>query len=94
MRQRTNVYLDQEQLTALKLIALDEHASVADLVRQAVDRLLAEKMGRGSGWSERLGATLGRLRSRLPAEVSPAEVDADVDAALDEVRRERRARRR
>lgn len=94
MRQRTNVYLDREQLTALKLLAIDEHASVADLVRQAVDRLLAEKMGRSSGWGERLDATLGRLRSRLSADVTAAEVDADVDAALDEVRAERRARRR
>ena len=40
-RRRTNIYLDDDQLDALRERALAARRSVADLVREAVDRSLA-----------------------------------------------------
>ncbi len=42
--QRTNVYLEEDQLRALKHLAAEERQSVADLVRQAVDAYLARRL--------------------------------------------------
>ncbi len=42
--QRTNIYLDEEQLRALKHLATEERQSVANLVRRAVDAYLAQRL--------------------------------------------------
>ena len=88
--QRTNIYLDEEQIRALKYLAVEEDKSLADLVREAVDRLLAERGAARTDWPARLDALLQRMRERLPQEVSPAEVESDITRASDEARRARR----
>ena len=88
--QRTNIYLDEEQIRALKYLAVEEDKSLADLVREAVDRLLAERGAARTDWPARLDALLQRMRQRLPQEVSPSEVESDITRASDEARRARR----
>lgn len=43
---RTNFYVDDERLTALKHVAATEHSSVSDLVREGIDRVIRERMRR------------------------------------------------
>ena len=38
--QRTNIYLNEDQLRLLKHLVAEENKPVADLVRQAVDQFL------------------------------------------------------
>ena len=92
--QRTNIYLDDDQLRALKHLAAEEHKSVADLVRQAVDGYLAKRLVDDAEWRQRLDQLMDRISGRIPRDVSPAEVEADITAAREEVRRAHRARRR
>lgn len=89
--QRTNIYLEEEQLRALKHLAAEERHSVADLVREAVDEYLAKRMADETLWRERLETLLTRVRSRAPAGVSAEETEADISIGRDEVRQLHRA---
>lgn len=98
MMQRTNIYLSEEQLGALRSVGALRGVPVAALVREAV----AEWLGRNGvrpipddEWARRLGELLERRR-RVAEEhgFSEAEVERDVMEAVREVRRERTARRR
>jgi Ribbon-helix-helix protein, copG family len=44
--QRTTIYLDDETHTKIKYAALDEHISMADLIRRAVDEFLKKRKTR------------------------------------------------
>ena len=95
--QRTNIYLSDEQLAALKSLAAERDVPVAGLVRQAVDSWLDAQGVRVLGedeWQRRFDALLDRRR-RLAEEidVSPEAVERDVLAAVKEVRRTHAARR-
>ena len=47
---RTNIYLDDDQLRALKHLAAEQQQSLAILVRRAVDEFLARRFSeRGAG---------------------------------------------
>jgi hypothetical protein len=91
---RTNIYLEEEQLRALKHLAAEERQSVADLVREAVDGYLAKRMADGALWRERFDTLIERVQSRIPTDIPPIEIEADVSATRDEVRRAHRAARR
>ncbi len=91
--QRTNIYLDDEQLRALKHLAAEEHASVADLVRKAIDAYLVPRFSSRKEWGLRFDDLVERIQRRMPAGVTPDEIEADITAARAEVR-EARARRR
>ncbi len=41
---RTNFYVDDERLEALKHVAMTERISVSDLVREGIDRVIRERM--------------------------------------------------
>jgi Arc/MetJ-type ribon-helix-helix transcriptional regulator len=41
---RTNFYVDDERLEALKHVATTESVSVSDLVREGIDRVIRERM--------------------------------------------------
>lgn len=91
---RTNVYLDEAQLGALRAVSESRGESVAALVRQAVDDWLAEKGMRPipvDEWERRFDALLER-RARVARRVkpAPARVERDVAAAVAEVRSARR----
>jgi hypothetical protein len=90
--QRTNIYLEEQQLKTLKHLAAEERSSVATLVRKAVDDYLARRLAERADWSARFDDLLARMRSRLP-DVPPEEIEADITAAREEVRAIRRARR-
>lgn len=92
--QRTNIYLEEQQLRALKHLAAEERHSVADLVREAIDDYLAKRMTDETLWRERLETLLARVRNRVPADVSPEEIENDIDVARTEVRQLHRATRR
>lgn len=90
---RTNIYLDDDQLRALKHLAIEERQSLAVLVRRAVDAFLAERFKDRDDWGERFDALVDRIQRRIPAAVTPEQVEADITAAREEVRDSHRAAR-
>ncbi|MEA2639393.1 MAG: hypothetical protein QOF51_787 [Chloroflexota bacterium] len=88
---RTNIYLDDDQLCALKHLAVEEQQSLAVLVRQAVDEYLARRFGDPAAWNERFDTLIQRIQSRMPSEVTPEEIEADITVAREEVRQAHRA---
>jgi excisionase family DNA binding protein len=47
-----------------------------------------------AAWEQRLDQMLARVRSHIPADLTPEEIEADITAARDEVRQAERARGR
>jgi hypothetical protein len=91
---RTNVYLDEEQLSALRAVSETRGEPVAALVRQAVDGWLAEHGVRQippDEWERRFDALLDR-RARVAVRTKPdsTRVERDVAAAVTEARSARR----
>ena len=88
--ERTNIYLDEREVAALRMLSRRTGRPVAALVREAVDSWLD---GQGvhvvaeDEWSRRFGELLGR-RGRLAAAERWTEdqVEADVARAVAEVR--------
>ena len=96
--QRTNIYLDDEQLEALRRLGEQRGAPVAALVREAVEAWLRSQgvtVISEDEWQTRFAALLKRTgqRSRRGGWTA-AKVERDVAAAIREVRRTRPARRR
>jgi hypothetical protein len=101
---RTNLYLDPEKLRALKMIAASEDASVSDLVREAIDGMIAKRLSKidappENGSMAQLSTTLldDALRgidAKRPADIPQDEIERDVADAVREARTERTARRR
>src|SRR5689334_14793124 len=92
--QRTNIYLEADQLRALKHLAAEQDQSVADLVRQAVDDYLAEHIRDDHAWAARLDDLVERVRKRTTDSVPPEQIEADISAARAEARETHRAARR
>ena len=96
--QRTNIYLDDDQLTALRQLADQRGQPVALLVRQAVNAWLAAEgvnLITEDEWQRRFAGLLERRAvtargSRFDAE----QVARDVAAAVKEARSSRSARGR
>lgn len=70
---RTQIQLTDEQARTLKRIAAERHRSMADLIREGVDRLLAdepqtssrgERMRQASAWFGRFRSGTGDLAAR------------------------------
>ncbi len=96
--QRTNVYLSDAQLAALRALADARGQAVAELVREAIDAWLGEHGVRPvstDDWEQRFDELLAR-RGRIAGEqgFQSEEVERDVLDAVREVRRTRAARRR
>jgi len=96
--ERTNIYLAEHEVAALRLISRRTGRPVAALVREAVDAWLDAQGVRVVGedeWNRRFGELLGR-RGRLAAAEGWTEegIAPDVARAVSEVRRSRAAGRR
>jgi len=63
--QRTNVYLDEDQIRALKVLAAEQGRSLAELVRRAVDRLLADSHAAQDADPEQVGEGPAAARSEV-----------------------------
>ena len=86
MNTRTQIYLSDEQRRALKMLAASSDATVSDLVRRAVDRLLSEEFA-GKNWEREMRAVVERLRASGPP-ISEASAVAAVKRYRARKRRE------
>jgi hypothetical protein len=95
---RTNIYLSDDQLRALRALSEQRREPVAELVRTALDEWLRSqgvKVIDTTEWDRRFQALVARRRgASATAELSPETVQRDVDRAVREVRRRRPAGRR
>ena len=78
-------------MRALRHLVAEEHRSVAQLIRQAVDQYLVREFQDRKDWGERFDDLVARIQQRIPADVTPEEFEADISAAREEVRQMRRA---
>jgi hypothetical protein len=96
MMKRTNIYLEDDELRALKHIAIEEGMSFTELVRRALSVFTDSYRKHGlPPWEERLDRLVAQVRERagrFPAE----ETEREITAASAEVRtgRRRASRRR
>ena len=77
---RHNLYLDEEKLRTLRVVAASESVTVSDLVREAIDRIIVERLsGTKRSPSENLEVRLNRLFERvaqnIPTDLSEQEID-------------------
>lgn len=84
MMHRTNIYLKDVQQDALRQLAAVRHESMSDLIRRAVDRLLAEEF-EGQDLGKRMDALAERVRSQYSA-----PTDDEIDTLVERGRRKRR----
>jgi len=80
MSTRTQIYLDERQRKALKLMAATSDSSMSDLIRRAVDRLLSDEFA-GRDWATEMRSAVESIR-----ETGPDLADDELDA-LGEARR-------
>ena len=88
--QRTNIYLDEDQLRFLKHLAAEENKPVADFVRQAVDQFLRSRLENDVTWQSDMTALIERVRSRVSPAIDPDEIERDIREARHDVRTRRR----
>lgn len=88
---RTNIYLDEEQIRALRHLAAEEKCSVAELVRRAVDSYIATHLADQTVWRERLDEFVKRVQERQLIKVAPEAIEEDITSTRKEVRQARRA---
>jgi hypothetical protein len=81
---RTQIYLTEDQKRALRHMAAERDSNVSDLIREAVDRLLASE---GVDWGARFDAF------RQGIEAGPEFTEEDFEAADAEVKAARKTRR-
>ncbi|MCY0899911.1 MAG: ribbon-helix-helix domain-containing protein [Firmicutes bacterium] len=84
--QRTNIYLDEDQLRLLKHLAAEENKPVADFVRQAVDQFLHSRLENDMTWQSDMTARIERVRSRVSPAIDPDEIERDIREARHDVR--------
>jgi predicted transcriptional regulator len=85
MHRRTSIYLDDNAMKALKLLAVASGTTVSEKIREAVDVMLATQVGQVD-WPAEIEAMLDRARGRQLPELSGEVIMAEVQ----EVRRSRR----
>jgi len=85
MHRRTSIYLDDNAMKALKLLAAASGTTVSEKIREAVDVMLAAQVGQVD-WPAEIEGILERARARNLPELSGEEMMAEVQA----VRRTRR----
>lgn len=94
---RTNIYLDDEQIARLTMLAGRQGVAMAALVREAIEEYLGKRAPEPLGvdeWKRRFDELLARRRTAAAQAGWAADaVDRDVAAAVSAVRKRRRAGR-
>lgn len=83
---RTNIYLEDVQQDALRQIAASGRESMSDVIRRAIDRLLADEF-KGQDLGKRMDALAERVRTRY---VAPT--DDQIDTLVERGRRRKNRR--
>ena len=84
---RTNIYLSDDQRGALRQLTAVSGETMSDVVRRAVDRLLADEFV-GRDWSGHVEALLARVDARRSG--MPEPTGTEIEAAVTRVRSRRR----
>ncbi len=79
MHRRTSIYLDDNAIKALKLLAAASGTTVSEKIREAVDVMLAAQVGQVD-WPAEIEGMLERARARNLPELSGEEMMAEVKA--------------
>jgi predicted transcriptional regulator len=90
---RLTIEVDDDRLRRLEHLAARENRDVSELVRNAIDALLAAHQPDDEEWHDQLNRLVERVQRRIPPDIPPEEIEADITAARAEVRRERRKAR-
>jgi hypothetical protein len=92
--QRTNIYLDRRQIKALKLLAAEEHTTMAEIARRAIDGYVAER-AEGDAIETKprssSGLSLERKRQLLNDLAGVWADDPSIAAIFEDIQRERDA---
>lgn len=92
-RIRSNFYLDSGRITVLKHIANREETSVSNLIRESIDRLVAERLRGTPSDREKLRADFDEFVKRWSG-TGPGRTLAEIEDLVDEVDLDWRKRRR
>jgi len=79
MHRRTSIYLDDNAIKALKLLAAASGTTVSEKIREAVDVMLAAQVGQVD-WPAEIEGMLERARARNLPELSGEEMMTEVKA--------------
>ena len=82
---RTNLYLDQEKLEVLKILAVAERSNVSDLVREAIDRIISDRMKQSGPNLPAARQLFNELLERVGKRVETmSKTEAEIEAAITE----------
>ncbi|HEY6237193.1 MAG TPA: hypothetical protein VIW69_18970 [Candidatus Elarobacter sp.] len=85
---RANFFVDDKQLQALKLVATTERVSVAELVREGIDRLIHDRMKNPRGERAQLKADLDAYLRKYAGK-GKSRTDEEIDDIVTEARGKR-----
>ncbi len=77
-RNRTNIYLDEDQQRLLKHLAVDQKRPVAELVREAINGFWIPRVRRNKTWAKRFSYLIDSVQTRIPKSITFEEIEADV----------------
>jgi tRNA splicing ligase len=82
---RQNFYVHDKQLEALKHVAVLERVSIADLVREGIDRVIRDRVNNPHNERVQLQADLEAYLEKYAGK-GKHRTDAEIDALVDEAR--------
>ncbi|PZR62410.1 MAG: CopG family transcriptional regulator [Candidatus Eremiobacter antarcticus] len=81
-RNRTNIYLDQDQQRLLKHLAVENNVTVAELVRQAITGFWIPRVLHNKAWAKRFRDLIESVQQRVPDDISAEEIEADIETEV------------
>ena len=77
---RHNLYLDEEKLRSLRVVAASENVTVSDLVREAIDRIIVDRLsGTERSPLENCQARLNRLFERVAQKIPTGFLEQEIN---------------
>jgi hypothetical protein len=88
---RTNFFIDHDRLEALKLVAARENSNVSDLIRQAIDVILSDRIDNPRSAQIDVSTKIRGFLEKYSSQESAGE--DEIDDLIDRVSSHRAARR-